>query len=147
VLPVLPVSGDSPCNCSSILAVRAQAAAGTALPVTPRFKGALNARYTFDLGSGEAYWQASLSHASKRRVDMRSAETALLGYLDGYTLVDLSAGWRKDSWSIDVFLKNAFNTRAQLARFSECAALTCGAESYTVFAQPRTLGIRFGKEF
>src|SRR5690606_14325287 len=66
-----------------------QAAAGTRLPVTPRFKGAVNARYTFDLGEGEAYWQASLSHAGTRRVDMRTAETALLGYLGSYTLVDL----------------------------------------------------------
>ena len=124
-----------------------QAAAGTALPVTPRFKGALNARYTFELGSGEAYWQASLSHASKRRVDMRTAETALLGYLDAYTLVDLSAGWRKDSWSVDVFLKNAFDQRAQMTRFAQCAALTCGNEPYTVIAQPRTLGIRVSREF
>ena len=61
--------------------------------------------------------------------------------------IALSAGWKKDSWSIDVFLKNATNTRAELARFSECAALTCGDESYTVFAQPRTLGVRFSKEF
>ena len=73
--------------------------------------------------------------------------SAVFGELGAYTLTDLSAGWRKDSWAIDVFLKNAFNTRAELARFSECAALTCGAESYTVFAQPRTLGVRFSKEF
>ncbi|WP_256646599.1 TonB-dependent receptor [Thermomonas paludicola] len=124
-----------------------QAPSGTSLPITPKFKGALNARYTFDLGSGEAYWQASLSHAGKRRVDMRNAETALLGYLDAYTLVDLSAGWRKDSWSVDVFLKNAFDERAQMSRFAQCAALTCGAEPYTVIAQPRTLGVRFSKEF
>lgn len=124
-----------------------QAPAGTQLPITPRFKGNLNARYTFDLGSGEAYWQASLSHAGKRRVDMRNAETGLLGYLDAYTLLDLSAGWRKDSWSIDVFLKNALNERAQMSRFAQCAALTCGHEPYTVIAQPRTLGVRFSKDF
>lgn len=124
-----------------------QAAAGTRLPVTPRFKGAVNARYTFDLGEGEAYWQASLSHAGTRRVDMRTAETALLGYLGSYTLVDLSAGWRKNSWSVDVFLKNATDKRAQMSRFAQCAALTCGAEPYTVIAQPRTLGIRVSKEF
>jgi len=124
-----------------------QAASGTSLPVTPRFKGALSARYSFEMSSGEAYWQASLSHAGKRRVDMRTEETALLGYLDGYTLVDLSAGWRKDSWSVDLFLKNAFDERAQMSRFAQCAALTCGAEPYTVIAQPRTFGVRVSKEF
>ncbi len=71
----------------------------------------------------------------------------MFGTLDAYTLFDLSAGLRKNGWAVDVFLKNAFDKRAELARFSECAALTCGAESYTVFAQPRTLGVRFSKEF
>ncbi len=123
------------------------AASGTRLPVTAKFKGNLNARYTFDWHGGEAYWQASVAHQGDRTNDLRDAQSAVFGKLGAYTLTDLSAGWRKDSWSIDVFLKNAFNTRGQLARFSECAALTCGAESYTVFAQPRTLGVRFSREF
>ena len=124
-----------------------QASSGTRLPVTPKFKGSLNARYTFDLAGGEAYWQASLSHAGSRRVDMRTAETELLGHLDAYTLTDLSAGWRKNNWSIDFFVKNVFDERAQMTRFAECAALTCGYEPYTVIAQPRTFGIRFSQEF
>ncbi|HSD18313.1 MAG TPA: TonB-dependent receptor [Thermomonas sp.] len=124
-----------------------QAADGSRLPITPEFKGAVNARYTWDMGGGEAYWQASLSHVGNRRVDLREAETALLGYLDAYTLTDLSVGWRKDSWSIDVFLKNAFDERAQASRFAQCAALTCGNQPYTVVAQPRTLGIRFSQSF
>ena len=78
---------------------------------------------------------------------LRAAQSAVFGTLDAYTLADFSVGWRKNSWSVDVFLKNAFDKRAELARFSECAALTCGAESYTVFSQPRTLGVRFSKEF
>ena len=124
-----------------------QAASGTRLPVTPKFKGALNARYSWDMAGGEAYWQASLSHAGSRRVDLRAAETALLGELDGYTLTDLSAGWRKDNWSIDVFVKNVFDERAEMTRFAQCAALTCGYQPYTVIAQPRTIGLRFSQEF
>ncbi|MEO6227550.1 MAG: TonB-dependent receptor [Thermomonas sp.] len=124
-----------------------RAFAGTRLPVTARFKGNVNARYTFDWRGGEAFWQVSLAHQGERTNDLREAQSAVFGKMDAYTLADLSLGWRKESWSIDVFLKNAFDTRAQLARFSECAALTCGAESYTVFAQPRTLGLRFSKEF
>ena len=124
-----------------------QAASGTRLPVTPKFKGALNARYTWDVGGGEAYWQASLSHAGNRRVDMREAETALLGTLDAYTMADLSAGWRRNNWSIDVFVKNVTDERAEMTRFAQCAALTCGYQPYTVIAQPRTFGIRFSQEF
>ena len=124
-----------------------QAASGTQLPITPKFKGSVNARYTWDMAGGEAYWQTSLSHAGRRRVDLREAETALLGYLDGYTLTDVSVGWRKDSWSIDLFLKNAFDERAEMSRFAQCAALTCGNQPYTVVAQPRTFGIRFSQSF
>ena len=124
-----------------------QAASGTRLPVTPEFKGALNARYSFDSKGGEAYWQASLAHAGERRVDMREAETALLGYLGAYTMTDLSAGWRRNNWSIDVFVKNVFDERAEMTRFAQCAALTCGNQPYTVVAQPRTIGIRFSQEF
>ncbi|HWS77951.1 MAG TPA: TonB-dependent receptor [Thermomonas sp.] len=124
-----------------------RAFSGTRLPVTGRFKGNVNARYSFDWRGGEAYWQASVAHQGDRTNDLREAQSAVFGTLGAYTLVDLSAGWKKDSWAIDVFLKNAFDERAELARFSECAALTCGDESYTVFAQPRTLGIRFSKEF
>ena len=124
-----------------------KAASGTQLPITPKFKGSVNARYTWDMAGGEAYWQTSLSHAGRRRVDMREAETALLGYLDGYTLTDVSVGWRKDSWSIDLFLKNVFDERAEMSRFAQCAALTCGNQPYTVVAQPRTFGIRFSQSF
>ena len=124
-----------------------RAFAGTRLPVTARFKGNVNARYTFDWRGGEAFWQVALAHQGDRTNDLREAQSAVFGTMSAYTLTDLSVGWRKDSWSVDVFLKNAFDTRAQLARFSECAALTCGAESYTVFAQPRTLGVRFSREF
>lgn len=124
-----------------------QAASGTRLPITPRFKGALNARYTWDLAGGEAYWQASASHVGNRRVDLREAETALLGTLGAYTTADVSVGWSKDNWSIDLFLKNAFDERAEMSRFAQCAALTCGNQPYTVIAQPRTFGIRFSQSF
>lgn len=123
------------------------AANGTRLPVTAKFKGNVNARYSFDWRGGEAYWQASVAHQGDRTNDLRDAQSAVFGKLGAYTTLDLSTGWRKNSWAIDVFLKNATNRRAELARFSECAALTCGYESYTVFAQPRTLGVRFSKEF
>ncbi|MEO6154753.1 MAG: TonB-dependent receptor [Thermomonas sp.] len=124
-----------------------RALTGTRLPVTAKFKGNVNARYSFDWRDGEAFWQVSLAHQGDRTNDLREAQSAVFGTLDAYTLTDFSVGWRKNSWSVDVFLKNAFDTRAEFARFSECAALTCGAESYTVFAQPRTLGVRFSREF
>jgi outer membrane receptor protein involved in Fe transport len=124
-----------------------QAPEGTRLPVTPRFKGNFVARYTFDLWGGEAYGQASVVHQGMRRTDLRVAEDQLLGDLKAFTMTDLSAGFRRDNWSLDFFLKNAFNTRAELSRFAECAVDTCGNQPYTVLAQPRTFGVRFSQDF
>jgi iron complex outermembrane receptor protein len=123
------------------------ARAGTRLPVTAKFKGNLVARYTFDLAGGEAFWQTSFVHQGDRTTDLREAQQRLLGSLKAYTLTDLSVGFRKNSWSLDVFLNNAFNTRAQLARFAECATLVCGNQPYTVTAPPRTIGVRFSQDF
>ncbi|MFL6592481.1 MAG: TonB-dependent receptor [Luteimonas sp.] len=124
-----------------------QAPEGTRLPVTARFKGNLTARYTFDLWGGEAFGQAAVIHQGERRVDLRVVQNDTVGDLKAYTLADLSVGFRRDNWSIDVFLKNAFNNRAELARFTECKIETCGAEPYTVVTQPRTLGVRFSQDF
>ncbi len=123
------------------------AASGTRLPITPRFKGNLNARYSFDWAGGDAYGQATVTHVGSRTTDLREYQSGLLGSLAAYTLLDLSVGYHKNSWSLDLFLKNATNKRAELAKFSECAAEVCGRQPYTVTAQPRTFGVRFSQDF
>lgn len=123
------------------------ASKGSRLPITPKFKGNLTARYTFDYRDGEAFWQTSMVHVGNRRTDLRDAENSLLGNLDAYTTFDLSAGYRKNSWALEFYLKNATDKRPDLARFSECAASTCGFQPYTVTAQPRTLGVKFSQDF
>lgn len=120
---------------------------GSRLPITPKFKGNANARYTFDLGGGEAYWQVALSYLGDRTTDLREAQRELVGDLDAYAQVDLSTGYRRDNWMIDVFLKNASDERGELTRFAQCATLVCGNQPYTVVTQPRTLGIRFTQTF
>ena len=123
------------------------AAKGTRLPITPRFKGNIDARYTFDLAGGDAYLQASVLHVGSRSADLREYQAHLLGELHAYTTLDLSAGYRKHGWALDFFLKNATNKRAELAKFAECATEVCGHQPYTVVAQPRTFGIRFSQDF
>jgi iron complex outermembrane receptor protein len=151
---VSPVTGEPITDCPAGSTVDGvdfpdgpQAPEGTRLPVTARFKGNLTARYTFDLWGGEAFGQAAVIHQGDRRVDLRVVQNDTVGDLKAYTLTDLSVGFRRDNWSIDVFLKNAFNNRAELARFTECKIETCGQEPYTVVTQPRTLGVRFSQDF
>ena len=81
------------------------------------------------------------------KVDLRKVAAETYGDLAAYTLVDLSVGYKRNNWSVDLFLKNAFDKRAELARFTECKVGTCGDEPYTVVSQPRTFGVRFSQEF
>jgi outer membrane receptor protein involved in Fe transport len=123
------------------------APAGTQLPTTAKFKGNVTARYNFEFGGKEAYVQGAVIHQGDRFTDLRLIEREILGNLDAYTLVDLSAGFKHDSWSLDLFLKNAFDERAQLGKFTACRPQICGGDTYTIVAQPRTFGVRFSQEF
>ena len=140
-----------------------QARSGSQLPVTPRFKGNLVARYTFDVGENEAFVQAGLVHVGQRRSDLRTVENSLVGNLAAYNTVDISAGYSKNSWSIDLYVNNLFDKRAQLYKYAECAEAVCAAhydpvtgagsplypngQVYTVTNPPRTIGIRFKQDF
>jgi len=141
-----------------------EAPKGTQLPVTAKMKGNLNARYTFDIGSTEAYWQGTFVHEGRRTSDLRIAERGLLGDMPAYSTFDLSAGIKKNNWSLDFFVKNVFDERAQFGRFFQCPEHICGndisdppaypvpaeyanGQVYVVPNQPRTFGIRFSQEF
>jgi outer membrane receptor protein involved in Fe transport len=120
---------------------------GTRLPITPRAKGNVVARYNFDLHGYDAYVQAAGVAVGRRRSDLRLADNAILGELPGYGSVDLSAGLRKDLWSLDFYLKNAFDNRGEIARYAECATAVCGAQTYIIPIQPRTFGVRLTRDF
>ena len=134
-----------------------EAPKGAQLPVTPKFKGNLVARYTFDLGEDELFVQGALVHVGERRSDLRTFENSLDGNLAAYTTMDLSAGFHRNSWSVDVYINNLFDKRGQLYKYAECAEATCAAHGvvpqypngqvYTVTNQPRTIGLRFKQEF
>ena len=136
---------------------------GTRLPVTAKFKGNVNARYTFEIGDREAYWQATYVHEGRRRSDLRTATNEILGEMPSYGLFDLAAGIKGDNWSLDVFVKNVFDERAQFSRYVQCPDHICGnaidppaypvppeyanGQVYIVPGQPRTFGVRYSREF
>ena len=139
--------------------VNPQAPEGTRLPVTADVKANLTARYSFDIGEYEAYWQSSVVHEGRRTSDLRVLERNILGDLPAYALVDFSLGLRRDNWSVDLYIKNLMNETAQYNRYVQCPDQVCGnapgapvpgyenGQRYVVGAQPRTFGIRFSQEF
>jgi outer membrane receptor protein involved in Fe transport len=149
-----------------------QAAAGTRLPLTPKWKGNLTARYGFGWANFDGYVQAALVGVGKRSSDLRvsgfyetdslgnfvpsPAPAQILGNLPGYMTLDLSAGIKRNGWALDAYVSNALDKRAALTRYAECTETVCGnpdnvgnikPDIYTVPNQPRTYGLRFTQEF
>ena len=124
------------------------APSGTQLPVTPKFKGNVTARYTFPIGSYDASVQGSAVHVGPRWADLRQLARTALGEEPAYTVADFSFGVKKDSMHYELYINNAFDKRAVLDRFAECDASSCGVIAmYTVPNQPRTIGLKIGQRF
>jgi iron complex outermembrane recepter protein len=120
---------------------------GTQLPITPKVKGDITARYNFDFYGNQSYAQAAVFGTGRRRADLRVIEAGILGDLPGYGTVDLSTGMKKDKWSFDFYLKNVFDRRGEIANYAECQATICGAQTYIIPVQPRTIGMRVTRDF
>jgi iron complex outermembrane recepter protein len=145
-------NGEPETNCAS-----PEAPKGTRLPVTADFKGNLTARYTFDWKDYEPFIQGAFVYEGERSSDLRTEQNSIVGKLPSYTVFDLSAGIRKDNWTLNLYIKNLFDESAEFNRFTVCAESVCGASGYdaqypngqiyTIANQPRTIGLRFSQEF
>lgn len=125
---------------NSIAAVK-----GTRLPVTPKFNGNATVRYQFPVGPGEMHFQSVIAHRSSATPDIRVPTANALGRIEGSTTVDFAAGFEWSNYSFELFLQNAFDERAELARFSNCGQ--CDGRVQVLVNQPRTIGARLGAKF
>ena len=124
------------------------APAGQQLPVTPKFKGDVTARYTFPLATYKASVQGSLVYVGSRWADLRTTEREELGKEPSYAVADFSFGLEKNGLHGELYVSNAFDRRAVLDRYAECDANNCGQiNKYDVPNQPRTVGVKFGQKF
>lgn len=122
------------------------AAEGTELPLIPRYKANLTARYSFPIGGFDGHVQGSVSYQDGTRSALLPFDEAVLGTNGSYSLTDLSAGIRSDAYSVELFVNNAFDERADIARFVQCRPAIC-SNPYIITNQPRTFGIKFGQRF
>ncbi len=143
------------------------AESGTRLPVTPRFKISGVARYEQPVGNAKGYLQATVAHASSASADIRrrvlnvaldefdpavianpnsyfiTANT--LGRISSYTTADFSVGMDWTQYSLELFIQNAFDERAELSRSVACGQ--CFARPTVLVNTPRTIGVRVGGKF
>jgi outer membrane receptor protein involved in Fe transport len=156
-----PDAGEPVTDCDDPLAPAGtfvQAPDGQELPVQPKFKANAVGRYEMPVGSNRGYLQLGWVYQDSAWSDLRTAERELLGKQPSFSIVDFSTGINNESWGVDLFVKNVFDERAEIARTTQCSILQpdtdppnstplCGLQPYTITNAPRTIGVTFTKNF
>jgi iron complex outermembrane receptor protein len=123
------------------------APAGTNLPVVPKFKGNIVARYTFGaINQFAPFAQASYVYQTQTAPQLRADVTDILGMQPAYGLLDLAGGFDRDNLNVQLYVSNATDKRAQLSRFTQTNPVADN-QVYIIPAQPLTIGIKFAQRF
>jgi outer membrane receptor protein involved in Fe transport len=105
--------------------------------------------------------QGALTYQSDSNPALAPAWNDLLGVQPSYAIADFTAGFESHGISLELFVQNAFDRRAQLSRYAECPVYSpyqigtptqlgtpiCGIHPYVGVNTPRTIGLRFGQKF
>jgi outer membrane receptor protein involved in Fe transport len=100
------------------------------------------------VGDFEGHMQATLAYQGKRNSSLNIRDQELYyPEFDKNTFIDLTAGLTKESYAVELFIKNVTNEDTPLAITSQCAPATCGQQIYGIPARPRTIGLKFTQNF
>jgi len=125
-----------------------QAPAGTNLPISPRFKGNVIARYSFDpvIGEVRPFVQLSTMYQNQTSQALRLDQAHALGNTPAYALTDVVGGALWKQTTVQLVVSNVADRRAQLTRFVATVP-QYDSERYIIPAQPRTFWIKLGQKF
>jgi outer membrane receptor protein involved in Fe transport len=145
--PNAAVNGGGPQPFSGTPFIGPEAPAGSNLPISPKFKGNVVARYTFnEVGGWKPFGQASFVYQTQTAPTLLRNQLQNIGIQPAYGLLDLAAGVHQDKTTIQVFVTNVADRRAQLTRFNETNPSNDNL-TYIIPSQPRTIAIKFGQKF
>ncbi len=122
------------------------APAGARLPVSPKFKGNLIARYEWTAGNFEAHAQAAGVYQSDVVPTLTASDVPIVGMQPGYASFDVSSGVARDKWTMEFYVENLFDKRGEAIRYTSCTAAVCSLVN-VIPIKPRQLGITFGQKF
>jgi len=111
---------------------------GTALPNVPDLKGNIWTRYSFDMGGMGAYVQAAWTYTGSSYNEIRPDQRVKQ---DSFDMLNLRAGFSKESWGVDLYLNNVTDTVAQIYISPR------PYEPSTTTNRPRTFGARLWTRF
>ena len=124
------------------------APAGSNLPVAPKFKGNIVARYSLaTIGNWKPYGQITAMYQTQTAQVLRRDQAIVDGNLPAYALVNLKLGVDGlNGMHVDFFVSNLTNRLAELSRYT-ASNPSVNNQVYVLPAQPRTFGIEFGQDF
>ena len=123
------------------------APSGTNLPVAPKFKGSLVARYTGGpIDDFLPFAQAAFVYQTQTSTNLIVPDSNVIGMQPAYGLLDLSTGADNGKFSVTLTLINATNKLAQLSRFNATNPVA-NNQVYIAPAQPRTISLNFAQRF
>ncbi len=123
----------------------ALARSGTDMPVAPKFKANVIARYAFEEVSGwQPFGQFAAVYQTQTAPVLRADTTQVVGMMPAYALMDLSMGASQHGTQFQVVVTNLMDRRAQYSRFVQSAN---AGQPYIIPAQPRTITLKFGQKF
>lgn len=124
-----------------------QAPVGTEMPFVPELQWTALGRYEFLESRWPAYLQAAISYTgeawSNLEVEQRERQA-------DYTIVNLAAGMSINDWSLDLFLDNATDERAEIVRYSayyDDPFDEIFQDTEIGVNRPRTIGLRIARRF
>jgi len=121
---------------------------GQQLPLSPRWKGSLTARYTFPMLGEEGHLQGNYTYQSLIWPTLLNTERAVLGSIGGYGVANFTFGIDRANYTLDLIVKNAFDVEGGLSRSAECSITVCGKyATYNQIVRPRLIGLQFGQRF
>ncbi len=121
--------------------------AGTRLPFIAKFTGNISAEQVFETGGDlKPFAAANLAYVGERKGLLPVSSTSGRLTLPDYAQLDLRAGVRGESWSIELFARNITDSRGYIA--GDLLARTTTAGGFTVTPiRPRTFGVLLSANF
>ena len=112
---------------------------GDELAFAPGFQTTLRARYEWGVMNGlTAHVMPHLTHSASAYSDIITINR---DEMDNWTMLGVTAGVSADNWTAELFVDNASNERAELAR-----SFVYDRERVT-YSRPRTIGFRVSYDF
>ena len=131
----------------------ANAPAGTPMPYVPELQLTGIWRSNFEVMSQPAFFQIATSYTGDRWNDLDTLNVPARRKMDTYSLTHLSAGIENESWSLGLFISNAFDERAEIDRADPGYGTSIpgyvppGTAWTTNTNRPRSYGVRFSQRF